>query len=128
MAPMGPPPKMRTKSSWQAGQWLWPFRQQARGSERARREQSAFAGSRLRLISAESVKIAEAQYGQAMSGHWPQIKFSMTGVRMDEDPMFMFPSQPLNLGAAGRPFAEAIANAQLAKMGITPRFGWRCRL
>lgn len=80
----------------------------------------AFAGSRLRLISAESVKIAEAQYGQALSGHWPQVKFSMTGVRMDEDPTFLFPSQPLNLGAAGRPFAEAIANAQLAKMGITP--------
>ncbi len=80
----------------------------------------AFANSRLRIISGESVKIAEAQYGQALSGFWPQIKFSMTGVRMDEDPMFMFPSQPLNLGAAGQPFAEAIANAQLAKMGITP--------
>ena len=40
----------------------------------------AFAGSRLRLISAESVKIAEAQYGQALSGHWPQVKFSMTEI------------------------------------------------
>ena len=80
----------------------------------------AFVNNRLRAISRESVKIAEAQYGQALSGHWPQLKFSMTAIRMDEPPMFVFPSQPLPLGAAAQPFAEAIANAQLAKLGITP--------
>ena len=80
----------------------------------------AFEQSRLRAVSRESIKIAEAQYQQALSGHWPQLKFSMTAVRMDEDPTFVFPSQPLSLGAAGQPLAEAIALAQLAKMGITP--------
>jgi len=80
----------------------------------------AFKQNRLRAVSGESVKIAEAQYQQALSGHWPQLTFSMTGVRMDEDPTFIFPSQPLPLGAAGQPLAEAIALAQLAKMGVTP--------
>lgn len=81
----------------------------------------AFAQNRLRRISAESVKIAEAQYQQALSGHWPQLKFSLTGVRMDEDPTFVFPSQPLALGQTTSQYlAEAIAVAQLAKLGMAP--------
>ncbi len=80
----------------------------------------AFAQNRMRAVSRESIKIAEAQHKQALSGHWPQLKASLTAVRMDEDPTFVFPSQALPLGEASRPFAEAIANAQLAKLGITP--------
>ena len=76
--------------------------------------------SRLRAISSESIHIAEAQHAQALSGHWPQLKFGMTALRTDDDPNFVYPSLPLPLGSAGRPFAEAIANAQLSKMGITP--------
>ncbi len=52
----------------------------------------AFAQSRLRAVSNESVKIAETQLAQAQSGHWPQMKLGVTAVRMDEEPMFVFPS------------------------------------
>lgn len=81
----------------------------------------AFKQNRMRAISGESIKIAEAQYQQALSGHWPQLKFSMTGIRMDEEPTFIFPSQPLSLGATtGQYLAEAVAVAQLAKLGMAP--------
>ena len=76
--------------------------------------------NRYRLVSKASRDIAEAQYKQALSAYWPQLKLSMTGTRMDEPTNFIFPAQPLPLGAAAGPFAEAIALAQLAKMGITP--------
>ena len=80
----------------------------------------AFQRNRMRAVSRESISIAQAQHGQALSAYWPQLKLSVTGVRMDENPNFIFPSQPLPLGDSGRPIAEAIANAQLAKLGITP--------
>jgi len=81
----------------------------------------AFEQNRMRTVSGESIKIAEAQYQQALSGHWPQLKFTMTGMRMDEEPTFVFPSQPLSLGATtGQYLAEAIAVAQLAKLGMAP--------
>jgi outer membrane protein len=80
----------------------------------------AFQRNRMRAASQESINIAKAQHGQALSAYWPQLKFSMTAIRMDENPNFIFPSQPMPLGSAGRPIAEAIANAQLAKLGITP--------
>jgi outer membrane protein len=80
----------------------------------------AFQRSRLRAVSRESINIAQAQHGQALSGYWPQLKLGVTALRMDENPNFVFPSQPLPLGSAARPFAEAIANAQLAKLGVTP--------
>ncbi|HJX31709.1 MAG TPA: TolC family protein [Thermodesulfobacteriota bacterium] len=80
----------------------------------------AFQNNRLRAVSRESIKIAEAQRDQALSAYWPQLNLGVTATRMDEDPNFIFPSQPLPLGDAAQPFAEAIANAQLAKRGITP--------
>ena len=80
----------------------------------------AFQRNRMRAVSRESINIAQAQHEQALSAYWPQLKFSATAVRMDENPNFIFPSQPLSFGSAGRPFAEAIANAQLAKLGIDP--------
>lgn len=81
----------------------------------------AFQNSRLRTVSQRSIEIAEAQRDQALSAYWPQLKLGVTATRMDEDPNFIFPAQPLPFGGElGRPFAEAIANAQLAKMGITP--------
>ena len=83
----------------------------------------AFKQNRMRAVSGESIKIAEAQYQQALSGHWPQLKFSMTALRMDEEPTFIFPSQPIAsaLGTTtGQYLAEAIAVAQLAKLGMAP--------
>jgi len=63
----------------------------------------AFTQSRLRAVSRESVKIAEAQLGQAQSGHWPQMKLSMTAVRMDDAPMFVFPGPtPINVKLTDR--------------------------
>ncbi|MBN1380127.1 MAG: TolC family protein [Deltaproteobacteria bacterium] len=80
----------------------------------------AFQKSLVRGVSQTSIQIAEAQRNQALSARWPQLKFSMTAMRWDESPNFVFPSQPLSLGAAAQPFAEAIAATQLAKLGITP--------
>jgi outer membrane protein len=80
----------------------------------------AFQKSVMRAVSRESIRIAEAQHGQALSARWPQLKLSMTAMRWDEASNFIFPSQPIPLGAAAQPFSEAIANAQLAKLGITP--------
>jgi outer membrane protein len=80
----------------------------------------ALKNNKTRKISKASLDIAEAQYGQALSSFWPQLSLKSTATRMESAPLFVFPSQPLPLGAAASPFAEAIATAQLAKVGITP--------
>jgi len=80
----------------------------------------ALQNNRQRLVSKYDIDIAEAQHRQALSAYWPQLKLEVTGTRMDQAPNFVFPSQRLPLGSQGKPFAEAIANAQLAKMGVTP--------
>ncbi|HMK48943.1 MAG TPA: TolC family protein [Thermodesulfovibrionales bacterium] len=80
----------------------------------------ALQNNRQRLVSKAGIEIAEAQHKQAISAYWPQVKLEVTGTRMDQAPNFVFPSQRLPLGSQGKPFAEAIANAQLAKMGVTP--------
>jgi outer membrane protein len=80
----------------------------------------ALTNNRLRKISKVSVDVAEAQYRQALSGYWPQLTLTATGTRMENNPLFVFPGQPLPLGDAAGPFAEAIANTQLAKMGVSP--------
>lgn len=82
--------------------------------------ETALKKNRQRLVSKASREIAEAQYKQALSAYWPQLKLSVTGSRMDESPNFVFPSRPLPLGATAGPLAEAVAVAQLAKLGITP--------
>jgi outer membrane protein len=80
----------------------------------------AIQNNRQRFVSRSNIDIAEAQHKQALSAYWPQLKLEITGSRMDEDPNFVFPAQTLPLGSQAGPFAEAIANAQLAKMGVTP--------
>jgi outer membrane protein len=80
----------------------------------------ALKNNRHRLVSKASLDIAEAQHKQALSAYWPQMKLEVTASRMDEDPNFIFPASKINLGSAATPLAESIANAQLAKMGITP--------
>ncbi len=57
----------------------------------------AFAQNRLRSVSRESIKIAEAQYAQAQSGNWPQVSLSATAVRMDEAPTFNVPQAGMNV-------------------------------
>jgi outer membrane protein len=82
---------------------------------------TAIKNNRHRMVSQSSIDIAETQYQQALSSYWPQLKFEMTASMMDEDPNFIFPSTQISLGSAATPLAEAIANTQLTKMGITPQ-------
>jgi outer membrane protein TolC len=82
--------------------------------------EKALQNHRSRKVSAAALGIAEAQYQQALSAYWPQLTLRSTATRMDEPPYFTFPGGSLPLGDATGPFAEAIANAQLAKLGITP--------
>ena len=53
----------------------------------------AYQRSRLRAISKESIRIAQAQHEQALSGWWPEIKLTVSGTRMDENPNFIFPAR-----------------------------------
>jgi outer membrane protein TolC len=55
----------------------------------------AFQKSVMRGVSQDSIKIAEAQRSQALSANWPQLKLSMTAMRWDETPNFVFYYQPL---------------------------------
>jgi outer membrane protein len=80
----------------------------------------ALARNRRRSASQASVAIAEAQYRQALSAHWPRLTLDVTAMRLDHDPDFLFPAQSIPPGAAAGPMAEAIAATQLAKRGVTP--------
>ena len=80
----------------------------------------ALKNNHRRFVSKASIDIAESQHKQALSSYWPQLKLEVTGTRMDEDPNFIFPASQISLGARAIPLAEAVANAQLAKIGITP--------
>jgi outer membrane protein len=50
-------------------------------------------------ISRESVEMALALHGQALSSWWPQISGSILGSRMDEDPNFIFPASQMSMAA-----------------------------
>lgn len=63
----------------------------------------ALDNNHLRPASAYAVKAAEAQYRQALSGHWPQVSVSSVYTVMDEPPNFIFPASqmaipPIQLG------------------------------
>jgi len=70
--------------------------------------------------SKQEIEIAEFQYKQALSAYWPQLLFNSSFSRLSDDPNFIFPPQPMNLGGQSVIFAQSIANSQLAKQGITP--------
>lgn len=68
---------------------------------------TALQNNRLRTISRQSVEIAEAQYQQALSAHWPSLTFNAGFQRRDETATFDYPAQrfDLNLGFPTPPIA-----------------------
>ena len=82
----------------------------------------AFKNNRMRKASQASQEMAEAQYKQALSAYWPQLTLTSTATRMDEPMNFVFPGASMSsaMGTMSGSLAEAIANTQLAKQGITP--------
>ena len=55
--------------------------------------EKALANNRQRPISKLALEIAEAQHGQATSAYWPQIGARSTLVRLDDDPVTIFPEE-----------------------------------
>jgi outer membrane protein TolC len=80
----------------------------------------ALKANRTHAVSRASQKVAEAQYQQALSARWPEASLDLTGMRRDQDPNFIFPSNTFSLGTMAAPIAEAVAATQLAKAGVTP--------
>lgn len=80
----------------------------------------ALKNNRMRTVSKASREIAEAQYRQALSAYWPQLSLTSTGTRMDQPPLFVFPSGPLPLGDAAGALAQSVAVSNLMANGLTP--------
>ena len=78
----------------------------------------ALAASHQHAVAAASLRVAEAQLGQALSARWPEAELELTATRRDQDPDFIFPSSSFSLGSAAAPLAEAVAATQLAKQGM----------
>ena len=51
----------------------------------------ALEHNRKRHVSRYTIEIAEAQYKQALSAYWPQLKATVSASRRDEDYNFLFP-------------------------------------
>ncbi len=63
--------------------------------------QIALENNRNKQISQHDIEIAESQYRQALSAYWPQIKTELSGLRMDQDPYFIFPEETSTYSISG---------------------------
>jgi outer membrane protein len=54
-----------------------------------------------RKVSMAAIEIAEAQYEQAISSYWPQIKARVAATRLDDDPNFIFPEETSSYTISG---------------------------
>jgi outer membrane protein TolC len=59
-------------------------------------------------ISLQAAAIAESQYQEARSAHWPTISLQASAMRMDEDPTFTFPGSSVNIAALAAPLNAAM--------------------
>jgi len=59
-------------------------------------------------ISLQAAAIAESQYQEALSAHWPTINLQVTVMRMDEDPTFSFPSTRVSIAGLAAPLNAAL--------------------
>ena len=57
----------------------------------------ALENNRQRPISQYSIRIAEAQHRQALSGYWPQVDLMGSYNRLDEAPNFQFPTSSITV-------------------------------
>lgn len=61
----------------------------------------ALEHNRKRHVSRYTIEIAEAQYKQALSAYWPQLKATVSASRRDEDYNFLFPEETTAYTIAG---------------------------
>ena len=61
----------------------------------------ALERNRSRRVSQIAVDIAEAQYQQALSAYWPQVKAVVSATRMDEGANFIFPEETATYKISG---------------------------
>ena len=59
-------------------------------------------------ISLQAAAIAESQYQEALSAHWPTIHLQASAMRMDEDPTFVYPEKSIPLGNLGTTLGAAL--------------------
>jgi len=59
-------------------------------------------------ISLQAAAIAESQYQEALSAHWPTINLQASAIRMDEDPTFTYPQTSIPLGSLGATLGAAL--------------------
>jgi outer membrane protein len=59
-------------------------------------------------ISLQAAAIAESQYQEALSAHWPTINLQATAMRMDEDPTFSFPGTSVSIASLAAPLNAAL--------------------
>lgn len=57
----------------------------------------ALENNRLRIISRQSLEIAESQYQQAVSSYWPTLSLNLGFQRRDEETLFEYPEQNFDL-------------------------------
>jgi outer membrane protein TolC len=63
----------------------------------------ALRNNHQRPASRYAVEAAEAQHRQALSSFWPQLTLNMAFVRLDENPLFVFPSSTMGIPAMSIP-------------------------
>lgn len=59
-------------------------------------------------ISLQAAAIAESQYQEALSAHWPTLSFEASAMRMDEDPTFTLPGANVNIASLATPLNGAL--------------------
>ena len=59
-------------------------------------------------ISLQAAAIAESQYQEAVSAHWPTISLQGSLTRMDEDPTFSFPGSSVSIAGLAAPLNGAL--------------------
>jgi len=59
-------------------------------------------------ISLQAAAIAESQYQEALSAHWPTINLQASAMRMDEDPTFSFPGTSVSIAGLAAPLNGAL--------------------
>ncbi|GBD94940.1 toluene efflux pump outer membrane protein TtgC precursor [bacterium BMS3Abin05] len=63
----------------------------------------ALKNNRKHAISELQIKIAQAQHKQALSSFWPQVTAQSSLIRIDKDPVFLYPKETTTYEVSGFP-------------------------
>lgn len=59
-------------------------------------------------ISLQAAAVAESQYQEAVSAHWPTVSLQASMTRMDEDPTFSLPGATVSIASLAAPLNGAL--------------------